>query len=227
MNNDVSVSVTTENYKSVIDEIESAFFDIPFENSEFQTNAFVVASQITPARAYRAIGLRMHSKLRALEEAKFGRMKEDIDIEELQEKIQDPNTSKWDRMRAEVDIQQKISSRRFTDKLINDALAELNVLYSHFKVLPKYTRSQFEQEEQFHFTQRLNRQLQGVQGASESLTNMSLDTQLISSFETNYMQSLVNSQPQSLESLLQDTINDVQQQLDPQPMKITTQFSRV
>ena len=47
----------------------------------------MVAAQVTPERAYRAIGLRMHSKVQAVLEAKHARAKEDIDIEELQDKI--------------------------------------------------------------------------------------------------------------------------------------------
>ena len=186
--------VTEENIKSVIQELEDAFFDIPFENSAFQTEAFVIAAQITPERAYRSIGLRMNAKLRALNEAKFGRMKEDIDIEELREKIDDPDTSKWDRMRHEIDIQQKLSNRTFTDKLINDALTELNVLYGHFKTLPKFTRAQFEQGEQRHFEQRLQRQISGISGARESMVNMIDDRRAIGEFEQNYTALLASTE---------------------------------
>jgi hypothetical protein len=191
--------VTEENYVDVIREIEDAFFDIPFENSSFQTEAFVISSQITPARAYRAIGLRMNAKLRALEEAKYGRMKEDIDIEELYEKINDPATSKWDRKRAQIDVEQKLAGRRFTDKLINDALQELNVLYRHFKALPRYTREEFEKEERLHFEQRLQRQIAGIEGAKESLVNMIDDMRSINAFEKEVVEALANNQPISIE----------------------------
>ena len=62
--------VTLDTVGNVLTEIEDAFFDIPFENSDFQTRAFVVASQQTPARAYRAIGLQMFSKIQAVKEYK-------------------------------------------------------------------------------------------------------------------------------------------------------------
>lgn len=164
--------VTTSNANDILQEIQDAFFDIPFENSKFQTEHFVLNAQLTPERAYRALGLRMHNRLRALREAQFGRMKEEIDIEELQAKIDDPQTSTWDRRRAEIDVQQKLANRPFTDKLINDAIAELNVLYSHFQKLPRYTREQFEAGERRHFELRLTRQARGVTGALESLNNM-------------------------------------------------------
>ena len=167
--------ITTDTVNDVLNELNIAFKDIPFENSDFQNTNFVVAAQITPERAYRAIGLRMFSKIQALKEAKYGRLKEEIDIEELQAKIANPDTSSFDVRRAELDIQQKLENRSYTDKLIGDAIHELNLLYTHFKALPKYTRDEFEAGEENHFTQRLHRQLQGVSGAAESLTNMTTD----------------------------------------------------
>ncbi|MEM2159361.1 MAG: hypothetical protein QXN55_00190 [Candidatus Nitrosotenuis sp.] len=185
MSNEIS-TVTTENVNDVIEELNKAFYDIPFENSAFQTENFVIAGSITPARAYRSIGLRMMTKLNALREAKYSRMRMDIDIEELQEKINNPNTSKFDRRRAEIDIQEKLESLPYTNKLINDAITELNLLYAHFKALPKYTREQFEKEEAVHFEQRLQRQIQGKDGAVESLINMQHDIKNILGFEENF-----------------------------------------
>lgn len=175
--------ITLENSHDVIAEIENAFFDIPFENSKFQTESFVIGGQITPERAYRAIGLRMHAKLRALNEAKFGRMKEQIDLDEIDYKIQSASIDNFEKRRQEVKKQEILSNRKWTDKLINDALQELNVLYEHFKKLPKYTRSQFEQGEKLHFEQRLNRQALGLEGAKESLINMQEDIQAIKMYE--------------------------------------------
>ncbi len=180
------IIVTESNYIDVLEEINSAFFDVPFENSQFQTENFVIAGQVTPARAYRSIGLRMHSRLAALREAQYSRAKEDIDIEELQEKIADPKTSDFDRRRAQLDINYKLASRPYADKLINDALKELNVLYAHFKALPKYTREEFEAEERTHFQHKLGRQIQNIQGAHEALTNMNADFQAIQKIEQQY-----------------------------------------
>ena len=207
MINELSTQVLTEaQIPDVIKELETAFFDIPFENSAFQTEAFVIAAQLTPERAYRAIGLRMSAKLRALNEAKFGRMKEDIDIAELEEKINHPDTSHWDCKRAEIDIQQKLTNRNYTDKLINDALSELNVLYKHFSALPKYTREEFEQGERKHFQARLTRQVQGVNGALESLSNMTDDLVAIEKFE-------------------QETLLALQAPSDPEQLRIWNEYN--
>lgn len=183
-----AVMISEENVSDVLAEVQQAFFDIPFENSAFQTENFVIASQITPERAYRAIGLRMHNRIQALLEAKYGRAKEDIDLEELQAKIDNPETSVFDRRRAQLDVEYKLANRKYTDKLINDAICELNILYKHFKSLPKYTRAEFEQGELQHFEERLTRQVRGISGAQESLVNMHNDFGLIKAYEDQVLQ---------------------------------------
>lgn len=170
--------INTENLPNIIEEIENRFYDIPFENSQFQNENFVINAQLTPARAYRAIGLRLMSKFHALNEAYFGRQLEDIEIAELEEK-RDNDPNKWERMKADVEIKKRLSNRSYTNKLINDAIEESNYLYNELKKFPEYTREQFELEEKQHFEQRLTRQIQGVQGASESLLNMSSDKKML------------------------------------------------
>lgn len=160
---------------SIVDEIENAFFDIPFENSAFQDKYFVLAAQITPARAYRALGLRMSAKIRALKEARYSLQLDDIEIEELRHKISLPATSDFDRRRHEVEINKRMDSRSWTAKLVNDAIVELEYLHAEFKKFPRYTREEFEKEEMSHFAARLSRQANGVEGASESLHNMAMD----------------------------------------------------
>ena len=167
--------MTMENVQNVLQELEKAFHDIPFENSAFQNRAFVMAAQLTPERAYRAIGLRMFAKIRALKEAAYGRRKEDVEIRRRQAIIDNENADEFDREIARIEIEEKMEARAWTDKLINDALAELNTLYAEFKKYPQFTREQFEQGEQAHFEKRLNRQLKVGEGAAGALTNMHVD----------------------------------------------------
>lgn len=159
---------------SVLQEIEAAFFDIPFENSTFQTEAFVIAAQQTPARAYRSVGLRMMSKIEAVRAHQFRAMRSEIDIEEKEAKIAVPDTSDFERRRLRIDIMEAQSSKAYGDKLLNDALRELDVLYAWFKKLPRYTREQFEAEELTHFMARMDRQLTAP-GPKESVENMRVD----------------------------------------------------
>ena len=166
-----------KNTNEILQEIESAFYDIPFENSDYQNKAFVLAAQITPARAYRAIGLRMSSKLRAINELKWARQREQVDIDEWQATISSESTSIFDKRRAQINIDEKLSHVNYTDKLLNDAIHELNLLYSEFQQFPRYTREQFELEEQQHFELSLQNQLENAQnpaamGALDSIKSM-------------------------------------------------------
>jgi hypothetical protein len=158
----------------VLEELEDAFFDIPFENSDFQNRVFVVAAQQTPARAYRAVGLRMFAKIRAVKEYKFAQEKLAIDIEEREAKIADPETDRFECRRLILENVKAADDRKWGEKLLNDALRELNCLYVEFKKLPKYRREEFEAEEQVHFMARMERQLKAP-GPHESIANMLVD----------------------------------------------------
>lgn len=169
-----NLTISVDNIGDVLQKLEIAFFDIPFENSDFQNRAFVVAAQQTPGRAYRAIGLRMFTKIRAVKDYLIQKERTKIDVEEKQAKIADASTNEFDRRRLQLDILQIQDSESWNDKLLNDALRELNCLYAEFLRLPNYTREQFEAEEADHFQNRLNRALTSG-GPAESLLNMNRD----------------------------------------------------
>lgn len=180
-----SIQIANTTASGIIDEIEQAFFDIPFENSDFQTEAFVLAAQITPERAYRALGLRMMHKLQALQENHFQVRKSVIDVMELQEKIDDPATSKFDKMRAELEVEKIQGSQSYAKKLVNDAIHDLEVMYNYFQTMPRFTRNQFEAAERNHFEQRLARQVKGITGAAESVLNMTVDMPALATYTSS------------------------------------------
>lgn len=158
----------------VLKEIEEAFFDIPFENSAYQNKAFVVAAQQTPGRAYRAIGLRMFSKIQAVKEHLYNQELNRINLEEKREKLAGFWLGKYERRRLELEIAKMEDGAGYAAKLFNDALRDLDCMYAEFKKLPTYTREQFEAEEINHFTLRLQRQV-SAGGAHESIANMTED----------------------------------------------------
>jgi hypothetical protein len=179
-----------ENAQKILAELETAFYDIPFENSDFQNKAFVLAGQYTPARAYRALGLKLSTKLRAINELKFSRQREEVDLAEKRAIINSFWKTKYDKRRAQIDIDQTLSNVNYTNKLLNDAIHELNVLYAEFKKFPRYTREQFEAEEHKHFETRLNTQIEasikygGAAGSVESLHHMGLSNTFDNILET-------------------------------------------
>lgn len=159
----------------ILKELEKTFFDIPFENSDFQNKVFVIAAQETPARAYRAIGLKMFSKIQAIKELKFTRQLEEVDIDEKQAIINKLDSSVFDKRRAQIEIDRILSARGYADKLLNDAIHELNFLYSELKKFPQYTREQFELEEYQHFEKKLTLQIETHgNGSLQSLAAMKI-----------------------------------------------------
>lgn len=173
---------TIQQVESILDEIDEAFFNIPFENSAFQTEQFVIAAAITPERAYRSIGLRMFNRIRALQEAKYKLIEYQIAIDEADEKITTGELNAFDIRRENLIRLRAKEGKSGSDKLINDALVELSVLYKHFKSLPKFTREQFEAGEQRHFVERLTRQ-HHLSGDEQSLANMDTDFPALLNFE--------------------------------------------
>jgi hypothetical protein len=183
MNKEIQI-VTTADADKIIAELEKDFYDIPFGNTEFQTRAFVMAASITPERMYRAIGLQMLSILNNLKEIVFKKKMTEIDRQEKLEKLNDPAISKWDRARLELELDHEASVSKFGEKLFNDAVVELNVLYSEYVKLPKFTREQFESAEANYFEQSLERQSRGIDGAVGSLINMREDLPAIDEYLT-------------------------------------------
>ena len=159
----------------IVDEYEEAFNDIPFGNSGFQIENFIINAAQTPERAYRSIGLGMRAKINALREAFYGLKKEDIEIEELTAKLKTDQLNDYERRKTILEIERKEEIRRDVRKLIKDAMAELAVFYRIFKKLPRFTREQFEAGERKYFEIRLKKIALGIQGPFESLDNMGMD----------------------------------------------------
>lgn len=152
----------------VLTELNRRFFDIPFENSDFQNQAFVIGAQHTQGREYRAIGLRMFAKLQAINHLRYERRAEDIDIAEWRSLLN--NANEFDRQRLELKIERALAGRDYQNKLLNDAIRELNCLWSALQGYPELTREQFEAEELQHFKQHLTAQLEtGGNGALQSM----------------------------------------------------------
>lgn len=169
---------------NVLKELEQAFWDIPFENSAFQTEAFVIAAQVTPERAYRSIGLQMYSKLTALKAGLVQRQLQEIRIDEINYLIEQPECTVFDRRRLIIERDGILDSFTWADKLRDDAIVELELLYSHFRKFPKYTRQQFESAEKNHFEQLMHRKINGIEGPTEALINMADDFQALGNFES-------------------------------------------
>jgi len=164
----------SESAFDVLAELNGAFLDIPFENSNFQNETFVIAEQLTPARAYRAIGLRMFAKIRAIKEYKLGCEEREIDIDEINYKLS-KETDEFEIRRLNLKKKRLSDNIEWSEKLLNDAIKELNCLYSQFKKYPTYTRDQFEAEEEEHFLLLLDKQASVTNDSIRSLLTIQKD----------------------------------------------------
>ena len=180
-------------YKTLLSEIQDSFLSIPFGNSDFQISNFIVNGAQTPERAFRAVCLSLRDKILTLNEAYYNQLKFQVDLDELQEKIGDPATDKFDRRRMEIDYEQKISQQRDNEKLLIDAIHEVELLYSFCQKLPHPTRAEFEAAEEDYFKISLTKQVLGIDGAVGSLENMG--------YVLNAQGRLQNSVPKLIDTL--------------------------
>jgi hypothetical protein len=188
---------------SILSEINEAYLEIPFGNTQFQNEMFVISHNITPARMYRSIGLEIQVRIDSLRRAQTDERKRLIEIEKLKRKINAPETDEFDKQLYEIDLEIALDPHAINSaaKRFNDALEELNYFYSVFKKFPKYTREQFEAEERLHFEQRLQRQALGLSGAQESLLNMMDDKGTLKTFCDRVKELPDNSTPEQMQQL--------------------------
>lgn len=190
--------------ENVLNEIEERFYSIPFDNSAYQNRVFVLAGQLTPARAYRAIGLRMFHKIRALREAKYDMQLQDIDVEENKYKINLGSTTIFDKQRLEIKNKKIIEARTYSEKLVQDAIKELDTLYAELQKYPRYDAESFENEEELHFQVSMERQLEAEgNGVVESLQNMHKDSPLLNKMldDPKYLDTIIKETKEGIEQV--------------------------
>lgn len=180
------MNVTIQNAQDVMNEIQKRMWDIPFENSQFQTENFILNASLTPERAYRAAALRLQSKLNSLKEAYFNQRRDAVKLKQLKKRL-DAESNELEKELIEIDIEELLSNQPYRDKLINDAIIEANQLYNFIQACPEYTREDFENAERTHYEKRLVQEAQGITGALKSLSDMGVDLHSLSSGEIKYI----------------------------------------
>lgn len=177
--------VNSSNAKELLRDLDAAFSDIPFGNSAFQTEMFVIAAQITPERAYRQIGMQLSESLQLLVTSTAELKQAETRANKIQEKLEQ-ELSYDDR--AELEIALFVEERGIVQlkKKITDQTAEATLLYRHFCKYPRYTRAQFEAGERLHYEQRLTRQIMGIDGSKDAYLNMNDDVRTMENFTAMY-----------------------------------------
>ena len=144
-----------------VDQVLKEMENVPFGNSHFQ-NSFFTDGQEAPERRYRHVLLQLNKKIQALKACEFRRQRLDLDLEELDEKIDGlkltelPGTDiTRSRRRLEIDKAEKEWGLKSELQLIKDAMVEVETYLKMLQGLPKPTRQEFEQGELKYWRQRL------------------------------------------------------------------------
>ena len=155
------------------DKLESELLDkcldIPFENSLYQDEAFILNTSYTDARAVRNIGLRLSSKVQALRELEYSLEKAAIEKEQLEAKV---HADPFEKRLADLEIKKRMGGMAYTQKLLKDCLYECEYLRAILAKLPKLSRSEFEAQEKQYFLESLTRQAIGLPESVKSLEAM-------------------------------------------------------
>jgi lysozyme len=139
--------------KSLMDSLQKAlaeFSDIPFGNSEYQINHFIIGETSSKTRQYRTIGLQLFGLFKTIGNLYFDIKESSLEIENILNRISsesDPYTKQM----LQLKIDRKNFEVLFTTKLLHDAKLECNVYIDLLKKLPELTREQFEAGEKEYF----------------------------------------------------------------------------
>jgi hypothetical protein len=127
---------------------------VPFGMSTFAIMRFV-GNEITPERTYRHVLLQLDTKQKAMQECKFRRRRWEVEIAEINEKLDNPDTEKYYRMKLTIDLEEKQYFLEHEIKLIEDCAMEITTYEHILSQLPEFTREEFENGEKEYWTQRL------------------------------------------------------------------------
>jgi hypothetical protein len=170
-----------------VEELKQKMHNVPFGESAFKLAHF--GENLSPERKYRHILLQINEKLNALETCKFGRMRLEIDIEEIEKKLE--TAEGFEKRRLEVDLQEKKWQLDSQEKLIEDAVIEVDTYRKILAQTPECTREQFEFAERDYWINRLM-----LDGQRELLVGGRIDSGTIKSLEQIGLQIQKNEQGQ-------------------------------
>lgn len=161
-----------------MEEIKEKMWDIPFGQSLYQTEKFIMAQFKTNGRLLRQAALELNQRINTIQDQIITIERAKIDIEELRAKL-DPDShyyekNEFERRRLELDLKGKVTGSYLHEKLLHDCQKEFEYIYKVFKKLPKMTREEFEKEEEDFYIFHMEKQVKGLSGPHESLYQMGM-----------------------------------------------------
>lgn len=212
MENNMNKKVDINNVLDIWEQLEKDSREIPFGNSDFQTEKFVIASSITPERAYRAVCINLRDKLNTISLASDNLLASKLEVEkkfkDIDKKLKSKKLTDIDKVILSNEKRRLVIQINHTEKQIEDMIYEANVLYKHYQALPKYTKEQFERGEARYYLESLKRQAIGLDGAKGSLMAMFDDTKALENFEEKYA-ALPQDQKHLLEKITEESLTNL------------------
>lgn len=161
-----------------VEEVKKIMWDIPFGNTRFQIEHFL--REYTAERQLRMILLQMSEKITSLEKFRLNRKRIELDLEELEEKI--TAAQGRERLRLELDLEEKRIDYNQSLKLVNDTLEEVKIYDQLLRevqdAIGEVSRESFERAEQKYWEARL------LDDARASMTSSgSLDKGVVQSLQ--------------------------------------------
>lgn len=184
MRNLIQIKTDERSLQTTIDNFLSLVAEVPWGNSDWQNRQAIVNMELTPERAYRHASLRIMNRLQALNESYYAIKKDNIQIERLQRRkvrlsesrnqIDNPDFD-LDKEEADIEINQILNRRAYQQKLVKDAIGEVESLAPIIQSIGRLTREQFEKAEAGHFKKKYENQVMGKPEALLGLEAMGLD----------------------------------------------------
>jgi len=147
--------------KAMVEAIENLKDDmeaIQQNRSNFQIRNFVVGQHMTPGRQRMQCVLELQIKMFNIRDAQLDAEKLNIEIEHLQSGGE--RYDKYTEKLEGIEIEKKKLQLAQIELSRMSQVREAECLYSILQSLPKYTREQYEEEEQLYWTMRLGEQLE-------------------------------------------------------------------
>lgn len=202
---------TAEKCLDMLEDIQDRLSQVPQGNSQFQTEKFIIASSITPERAYRNILVNMRGDL----EVVYSNLEE---LKKLEKKFEEESVVAEEKIKNSKDDQEISEIKRYMrrDRLeiekvkctIRDAIHNINVMDEHLQKMPRYNREQFEYGEGRYYLEHLKRQAMGLDGAKSSLLAMFDDMKALENFEEKY-KALPKDQQHLLQKITEESLTNL------------------
>lgn len=160
-----SLAETTSTLMTSVEKVLEKFDHVPFGNSKYQIEKFIIDEALTPARKYRTIGLQLFELLKNLGNTYFDLKEAKLEMEELQKTI-DMTESNYARQKAIIQLERKQFELKFLEKLVLDASKEVKIYLQALSHFDDYISwADFEAQEEQYF-----KELRKVQAALENQT---------------------------------------------------------